>query len=217
MQHSDFLDSIQIAKPCSADWNGMRGGEQVRFCEQCSLNVYNISAMSPADAVALIEKTEGKACLRLYRRKDGTVITMDCPVGVRAAMRRAGIFVTTSLAAVLTLGTSLAFTRGEAAADGSAACADAGSGVAASLVAGGGTVNRAASATAIVKSARGARSARKTPSRTWTQFVIDNLVLVLPDFIVPASWKPKPVIQSTSVMMGSPAPAIDWSSVRSIK
>jgi hypothetical protein len=41
--------------------------------------------MSRAEAEAVLvaaKATEG-ACVRLYRRADGTVITDDCPVGVR--------------------------------------------------------------------------------------------------------------------------------------
>ncbi|WP_301002384.1 hypothetical protein [Capsulimonas corticalis] len=31
---------------------------------------------------------EGRLCVRFYQRKDGTMITRDCPVGVRIARRR---------------------------------------------------------------------------------------------------------------------------------
>ena len=37
-----------------------------------------------AEAAALVEQREGRLCIRLYRRPDGTMITRDCPVGVRA-------------------------------------------------------------------------------------------------------------------------------------
>ena len=82
------LDQIQIASPCTADWDQMSGDERVRHCGQCDLNVYNLSDMANADAEALIRTHEGRLCVRLYRREDGTVITADCPVGLRAAARR---------------------------------------------------------------------------------------------------------------------------------
>ncbi|MFS8086678.1 MAG: hypothetical protein ACMG6H_13680 [Acidobacteriota bacterium] len=83
------LDSLSVAAPCPADWDCMMGDDRVRFCGQCNLNVYNLSAMSKAEAESLIARTEGRLCVRYYRRKDGSVITEDCPVGLRALKRRA--------------------------------------------------------------------------------------------------------------------------------
>jgi hypothetical protein len=61
--------------------------DQVHFCALCQKHVYNLLALSAAEAVALIERTEGELCARLYRRRDGTVLTADCPVGQQAAAR----------------------------------------------------------------------------------------------------------------------------------
>jgi RNA 3'-terminal phosphate cyclase len=69
-------------------WEAMTGDDRVRLCEQCNLHVYNISEMTRKQAEALIAKTEGRICGRLYRRADGTVLTKDCPVGLRALRRR---------------------------------------------------------------------------------------------------------------------------------
>lgn len=84
----NLLDSIQIATPCHASWSAMKGDDRVRFCEQCSLHVFNIAEISREDAEKLIVDTEGRLCARLYRRHDGTVITKDCPVGLIAARRK---------------------------------------------------------------------------------------------------------------------------------
>ena len=78
------LETIQIAKPCSADWDAMTGDAQVRHCGACRLNVYNLSDMTRAQAEAVILEHEGHLCVRLYTRADGTVLTRDCPVGLRA-------------------------------------------------------------------------------------------------------------------------------------
>lgn len=88
-QHS--LDRVKIAAPCNADWEQMFSfeGERVRFCSQCNLNVYNLSAMTHNEATALLYKTEGRLCVRFYRRSDGTILTQNCPVGLRALKRRA--------------------------------------------------------------------------------------------------------------------------------
>jgi hypothetical protein len=45
--------------------------------------------MSGREIADLIRETEGRRCIRFYRRKDGTLLTQDCPVGVRKARRRA--------------------------------------------------------------------------------------------------------------------------------
>ena len=77
------LEDLRIATPCNADWDDMRGDERVRFCGKCEKNVYNLSAMSRADAEELVREREGKLCVRFYQRADGTVLSGDCPVAVR--------------------------------------------------------------------------------------------------------------------------------------
>jgi hypothetical protein len=86
---SSPLANVLVAAPCPADWDGMIGGDRVRFCSQCELNVYNLSAMSKFEAESLIARTEGRLCVRFYRRKDGSILTDNCPVGLRALKRRA--------------------------------------------------------------------------------------------------------------------------------
>lgn len=82
------FDRIRIATPCPISWEQMAGDERVRFCSVCNLNVYNFSSLTKREAEALITTTEGRLCARLYRRRDGTVITKDCPAGLRALRRR---------------------------------------------------------------------------------------------------------------------------------
>jgi hypothetical protein len=43
--------------------------------------------MSRPEAEALAAKTEGRRCVRFYVRADGTVLTDDCPVGLRLARK----------------------------------------------------------------------------------------------------------------------------------
>lgn len=85
----DLLGRVRIATPCPADWDAMEGDERVRFCSLCKLSVYNTAEMTKAEVVALVTKTEGRVCARLYRRADGTLLTKDCPAGLRALRRRA--------------------------------------------------------------------------------------------------------------------------------
>jgi hypothetical protein len=99
------LDTVSIASPCNVSWDSMKGDDRVRFCGQCKLNVFNLSALPRAEAEALVQKAEGRVCVRLYRRTDGTVITQDCSVVRRAltAARRRVSVLTASLAAFLGL------------------------------------------------------------------------------------------------------------------
>ena len=85
---SSPLSKVRVASPCRVDWDSMIGDERVRFCGQCELNVYNLSAMTKAQAENLIVRTEGRLCVRFFRRKDGSILTQDCPVGLRALRQR---------------------------------------------------------------------------------------------------------------------------------
>ena len=82
------LDHVSVAAPCTADWAQMVGTERVRFCGQCSLNVYNLSGMTKREAEQLVSSAEGRLCIRYYRRADGTILTRNCPVGFAAIKRR---------------------------------------------------------------------------------------------------------------------------------
>lgn len=82
------LEGLHVASPCPARWDDMQGDERVRFCRQCNLNVYNISGMNRDEATQLIGESEGRLCIRMLKRADGTVITRDCPVGLRAVRLR---------------------------------------------------------------------------------------------------------------------------------
>lgn len=85
----DPLRNLRIAAPCPADWKAMIGDERVRHCSLCQLNVYNFAEMTAGEVRELLVRSEGRVCARLYQRADGTLITRDCPTGIRALRRRA--------------------------------------------------------------------------------------------------------------------------------
>ena len=74
------LPNIRMANPCPADWNAMRGDDRVRACATCNKNVYNLSAMTRADAEALIVAKHGDLCAQYWQRADGTILLSDCTV-----------------------------------------------------------------------------------------------------------------------------------------
>jgi hypothetical protein len=100
---TDILGRMRVASPCGVSWETMEGDARVRFCRLCSLNVYDISNMTRAEVEALVLKTEGRLCGRMTRRADGTVLTKDCPVGLRALRRRATRAAGAAFAALLSL------------------------------------------------------------------------------------------------------------------
>lgn len=83
-----LLARVQIASPCSARWDEMKGDERVRHCASCDKKVYDLSAVRAEEAEALLRAHGVKLCARFYRRADGTVMTADCPVGVRRVRLR---------------------------------------------------------------------------------------------------------------------------------
>jgi hypothetical protein len=96
------LDHVQVAAPCKADWNQMIGSERMRLCGECNLNVYNLSGMTRFEAESLIARNEGRLCVRFYRRRDGSIITQDCPVGLRAIQRRVSYLAKAIIASAFT-------------------------------------------------------------------------------------------------------------------
>ncbi|HEX8130047.1 MAG TPA: hypothetical protein VF527_13170 [Pyrinomonadaceae bacterium] len=111
-QYTDPLSHVRVAAPCSADWERMRGNERVRFCDQCSMNVYNLSNMTKKDAEALVTSTEGRLCVRYYHRADGTILTANCPVGLRALKRRVSGFSRAAVSSVLSFFAGMAVLAG---------------------------------------------------------------------------------------------------------
>jgi hypothetical protein len=92
-----MLDNLRVATPCSVPWKSMVGDGRVRSCVECSKQVFNISKMSRADAEVLLREHVEGVCVRFYRRIDGTILTTDCPVGVRS--RRTTMVLTSAIVA----------------------------------------------------------------------------------------------------------------------
>ncbi len=98
------LQNVEIATPCPADWNDMKGDDRVRFCGQCRLHVYDFATLSRDEAERLIRETEGRLCGRIYRRDDGTIMTRDCPVGFQKVRRTLAGWVGRVAAAIVLVG-----------------------------------------------------------------------------------------------------------------
>ncbi|MDR3615995.1 MAG: hypothetical protein P4L53_20730 [Candidatus Obscuribacterales bacterium] len=84
----DIINNLRIASPCPMLWGDMQRTheEAVRFCGDCHKKVYDVSKMSAKETTMLLQKAEvsgASICMQLYRRADGTILTDDCPVGMR--------------------------------------------------------------------------------------------------------------------------------------
>ncbi|MCG3130136.1 MAG: hypothetical protein FLDDKLPJ_00884 [Phycisphaerae bacterium] len=84
----NVLSNLRVASPCPASWANMTGDDRSRFCGQCNLHVYNLSDMTRDEAESLLRQREGRLCVRYYQRADGTILTRDCPVGLRTVRQR---------------------------------------------------------------------------------------------------------------------------------
>jgi hypothetical protein len=80
-----LLDQVTIVTPCRESWDAMTGDDRVRFCARCSKNVHDLSAMTRDEAETFLEThlDADDACVRLYRRPDGRVLTSECVQGAR--------------------------------------------------------------------------------------------------------------------------------------
>lgn len=95
------LEGVRVAAPCPADWDKMVGDERVRYCGQCSLHVYNLSGMTKPETEGLVANAEGRLCVRYYKRADGSILTRNCPVGLRALKQRVSRIAGAALSAVI--------------------------------------------------------------------------------------------------------------------
>lgn len=109
-RHLPLLSSIRIASPCDVSWKEMIGDERSRHCGSCRREVFNLTALTPDEAERFLEERLGEdLCVRLYRRRDRTVLVgRDCR---RGAARRTVAVVASGLTLVLS-GLALVAMRG---------------------------------------------------------------------------------------------------------
>jgi hypothetical protein len=104
MRRQEFnVNNLKIASPCPMSWDQMKGDDRSRHCSLCELNVHNIAGLSTTEVEDLITTSGERLCVRLFRRSDGTVITHDCPVGLRKYRQRVAGLASAAFATVLSL------------------------------------------------------------------------------------------------------------------
>jgi hypothetical protein len=105
-RNRDLLNRITIPTPCSADWDSMKGNDQVRFCSHCQLSVHNLSAMTRKEAIKLVAESEGRICLRYYKKPGGQILTATSH-GLHQIKRRASRLAAGAFTAALSLSASV--------------------------------------------------------------------------------------------------------------
>lgn len=79
---------LHIEAPCHRSWQEMNGNSQLRFCNQCEKNVYDLTTFTSAEVDSLFRDSQGLPCVRFYRNDDGAVITKDNSDGIRTMLWR---------------------------------------------------------------------------------------------------------------------------------
>jgi len=66
----------------------MAGGERVRYCSECKLDVYDFSRVSDEDIRQVVFGRQQRLCARVRQRPDGTMLSQDSHPRFSNAMRR---------------------------------------------------------------------------------------------------------------------------------
>jgi hypothetical protein len=83
------LAKVVITEKCGVDWENMSGDDRTRFCNQCNLNVHNLSAMNEREAAEVLNRRKfERTCIYLYERPDGSVKVDNCPRILRKTRNR---------------------------------------------------------------------------------------------------------------------------------
>ena len=78
-----ILDRVEISSPCTANWDEMKGTEQIRYCSECDKYVYNLSEMTRREAEELVVSSGDQMCARLTRDLKGQTLTVESLPPVR--------------------------------------------------------------------------------------------------------------------------------------
>jgi hypothetical protein len=73
------LPLVSVQRPCPESWDSMKGSATARKCAECDRYVYNLSAMTRAEAERLLDHHGERLCIIFSRGPDGAVITRDRP------------------------------------------------------------------------------------------------------------------------------------------
>ena len=70
---------IEIPKPCDEPWDAMSGCGVKRHCARCDQSVYDLSALSEAEARALLANPPAKLCVSYLLDEQGVIVLRRKP------------------------------------------------------------------------------------------------------------------------------------------
>ena len=73
----------KINRPCSANWEEMRGDDKRRFCDHCQKYVHNVSAMNRAERETYASPDKMHECVFYCQRPDGRIVDLSILAAVR--------------------------------------------------------------------------------------------------------------------------------------
>lgn len=79
----EALQAIKIATPCHVPITEMEDRGSFFHCHECQLNVYHFSTLSNDQIADLLNQNHERLCVGMFKREDGTIITKDCPLGLK--------------------------------------------------------------------------------------------------------------------------------------
>jgi hypothetical protein len=78
----------KISYVCPIPWSEMHGDESERFCSKCSRTVVNVSLLTEAQRVALLQSVPPEQlCIAYYRRLSGEFVSAENPLSGSEARR----------------------------------------------------------------------------------------------------------------------------------
>lgn len=69
------LENVTVENPCSAEWDEMKGNEEVRLCGQCRHNIHNISEMPKRRALKVLNQKAEVVCIAYQTDEKNRIIT----------------------------------------------------------------------------------------------------------------------------------------------
>ncbi|HWN11395.1 MAG TPA: ankyrin repeat domain-containing protein [Pyrinomonadaceae bacterium] len=103
-----FLKNLSIPSPCEADWNSMKGNDQVRFCEHCELSVHNLSKMTRHQAERLVSRANGRLCVQFVSGENGKPLLAEAGMKLHRISRRVSRIAAGAFTATLSVSSAAA-------------------------------------------------------------------------------------------------------------
>lgn len=100
-KHLPLIANARVASPCHEPFEAMSGEGAIRSCARCDQEVFDLAQMTLGQAEALVASRQGgSTCVRLHKRRDGTMMFADCAVGAKGVWtRRAGVAIAATVIA----------------------------------------------------------------------------------------------------------------------